>query len=361
MGYSYNTLKKLLIKKEAVRIFVLFLMLSVTLHAEKTPITPPLLKKGDVVAIVAPASCPDEDQMFVNRAINALIQKGYRVRTASNIMTRNGYLAGTDYDRAKEFMNAWLDPEVKAVWCYRGGYGCARILERLDYQAIQQHPKILIGMSDITALHAAIAKETGLVTFLGPNFNEVFGDSAKKTSAFTEQQLWNTITKATPINKGGYRFPIPKSFPGKQHPVMTINGGVARGRLTGGTLSLVASLIGTPWEIDTAGKILVLEEVDEEPYCIDRMLRQLKLAGLLDNPAGVILCSWKGCSGKRPNKTLALEHIFKEYFAHTRYPVLFGFPSGHISDQLTLPLNAIAELDATNKALYLLESPVEVR
>lgn len=343
-------------------VLLLFLFLVCDfVSGEPMPFFPPKLKKGDTIAVVAPASCPEEDQQTIARAIKMLLEKGYRVRIAPNLMTRYGYLAGTDYDRAKAFMEAWLDPEVKAVWCYRGGYGCARILDRLDYRAIKENPKILIGMSDITALHAAINKETGLVTFLGPNVNAVYGKDEKKDSLYSEKELWRMISDDHLNSVRNRTYPNPKTFPLSDQSVMTMRPGIGRGRLTGGTLSLVASLVGTPWEMDTRGKILVLEEVDEEPYRIDRMLCQLKHAGHLDQPAGVILCSWRACKGKRPDKTLSLEHIFKEYFERAPYPVLLGFPSGHITDQATLPLNALAELDASKKNLRILEEPVGAR
>lgn len=329
-------------------------LVPVFLFSDPLPIAPPPLKPGDTIAVIAPASSPEEDQQTVARSINKLLEKGYRVRIAPNLMTRYGYLAGTDYDRSKAFMDAWLDPEVKAVWCYRGGFGCARILDRLDFKAIGEHPKILIGMSDITALHAAINKETGLITFLGPNLNAVYGKDEKSDKPFNQTELWKIISSET-IER---TFSKPDSFPLSRQSVMTIRQGTARGRLTGGNLSIVASLIGTPWEINTEGKILVLEEVDEEPFRIDRMLQQLKQAGLLSKPAGVILCSWKGCLPKRPDKSLTIEHLFREYFAGANYPVLLGFPSGHIIEQTTLPLNAMAELDATKKSLILLEVPV---
>lgn len=336
-------------------VFLVFCHLS----AELPPITPPALRKGDTIAVIAPASCPEEDQQCISRWIKQLTQKGYRVKTAPNLMKRYGYLAGTDEERAKAFMDAWLDPEVKALWCYRGGYGTTRILDQLDYQVIKSHPKILIGMSDATALHAAINKKTGLITFLGPNMNNVYGNETSRDSLYSEKQLWEMIAPTASFS-GSYRYRNPKTFPTKEQSVSTIRPGVARGRLAGGTLSLITSLVGTPWEIETKGRILVLEEVDEEPYQIDRMLCQMKNAGCLDELAGVLLCSWRGCSGKRPHKSLSLERVFKEYFENAPYPVMVGFPSGHIPDQTTLPMNALAELDATNKIVRVLEVPVEV-
>jgi muramoyltetrapeptide carboxypeptidase len=341
--------------------FLLTSLLFCNLLCGISPITPPALKKGDVIAVVAPASCPEEDKQTIARGIKMLVQKGYRVRISPNLMTRYGYLAGTDSDRAQAFMDAWMDPEVKAVWCYRGGFGCTRILDRLNYSAIKENPKILIGMSDVTALHAAIIKETDMITFLGPNINAVFGKDEKSDSLYNENQLWKMISNENSGKAQSQTIPNPKTFPVPGQPVMTIKSGVSRGRLAGGTLSLVTSLMGTPWEIDTKGKILVLEEVDEEPYRIDRMLCQLKLAGHLDNLSGLILCSWKACREKRPDKSLSLEHVFKEYFEKVSYPVLLGFPSGHIIDQATLPLNALVEFDAAKKTLRLLEEPVEAR
>lgn len=320
-------------------------------------IVPPALKRGDTIAIIAPASSPEENQDVVSQGIKMLMQKGYRIKIAPNLMTRYGYLAGTDEDRLQAFMEAWADPEVKAIWCWRGGFGCTRLLDRIDFNVIKKNPKIFIGMSDITALHAAISKETGMITFLGPNLNAVYGKFGKISHHYNERELWKLISpEFSP--RGGYLISMPSDYPtGSQH-VMTINPGVARGRIVGGTLSLVTTLIGTPWEIDTTNKILVLEEVEEQPYRVDRMLSQLKLAGHLDNPSAVILCSWKGCQGRNPDRTLSLEHVFRDYFANAPYPVLMGFPSGHVTDQATLPIHAMAELDAANKTLRILEDTV---
>jgi len=320
------------------------------------PVFPESLKKGDTIGIVATASSPKEPLQTISRAVKMLEKKGYRVKIGSNLMTRYGYLAGTDYDRTKAFMEVWLDPQVKAVWCYRGGYGSQRILDRLDYSAIKANPKILIGMSDVTALHAAINKETGLVTFLGPNLNAVYGKDELSDRHYNEKELWTLISKEHCQSVKNRIYSPPKTF--SKNSIFTLCSGVARGPLVGGTLSLVVSLIGTPWEIETKGKILILEEVDEEPYRIDRMLCQLKLAGQLQHPAGVILCSWKACKEKAPGKSLTLEQVFQHYFKKAPYPVLVGFPSGHLVDQTTLPLNTLAELDASAKILRLLENPV---
>ncbi len=320
-------------------------------------IVPPALKRGDTIAIIAPASSPEENQDTVSRGIKMLMQKGYKVKIAPNLMTRYGYLAGTDEDRVQALMEAWADPEVKAIWCWRGGFGCTRILDRIDFSLIKKNPKIFIGMSDITALHAAISKETEMITFLGPNLNAVYGKYGKVSHHYNERELMKLISPEY-SRRGGHLISMPDGFPSRNQHVMTISPGVARGRIVGGTLSLVTSLIGTPWEIDTKDKILVLEEVEEQPYRVDRMFSQLKLSGHLDKPAAVILCSWKGCQGRNPDRSLSLEHVFRHYFSKVPYPVLMGFPSGHVSEQATLPIHAMAELDATNKSLRILEDAV---
>ncbi|MEX1012703.1 MAG: LD-carboxypeptidase [Waddliaceae bacterium] len=334
-------------------IFHFFIFSIFTLNALE-PIFPSTLKPGDTIAIVAPASPAKEDDEAIAAGVRLLIARGYKVRLARNVRESDGLFAGNDKKRAEMFMEAWTDPETKGIWCYRGGYGCARILDRIDYSYIKKHPKVLIGMSDITALHAAINKKTGLVTFLGPNMDHVFVSPTTRRLTYNETELWNIVSNT---KNDQYLYKNPSNFPLKGHPIQTIRRGVAKGRLTGGTLSIITSLIGTPWEIDTKGKILLLEEVDEKPYRIDRMLSQLKQAGHLDHLAGVVLCSWKKCLGKE-NGSDSLVKVFEHYFDKAPYPVLLGFPSGHIPAQTTLPLNVLAELDATKHTLRLLESPV---
>ena len=312
-------------------------------------VVPKGLKPGDGIAIVFPASFPEESEAVIGEAANKLRKKGFKVKIAGNSRLRHGYLSGTDKQRASALMAAFKDPEIKAIWCYRCGYGCPRMLDRLDYKVIKENPKILIGMSDITALHAAVGKEAGVVTFLGPNVKDIFGPDRKKEVSYSETELWRGVMAMT-YPKKGYLIPAKDGKP--------LKSGLGKGELAGGNLSLVVSLIGTPWEIDTKGKILVLEEVNEPPYKIDRMLNQLKLSGHLDDPAGVILASWKGCQTKAPESSLSLNQVFEEYFGDKTYPVLVGFPSGHIEDQTTLPLGAQAELNSTQKTLRILEDPV---
>lgn len=332
----------------------LLLVLTMILSIEPlaASLKPCALKRGDTIAIVAPAK--PGDPKVVEQVVQDLMRQGYRVKLAPNLLTRKGYLAGDDRERAEAFMECWRDPEVKALWCIAGGYGSARLLPLLDFRAIAARPKALIGMSDITALHMAIAKETGMVTFLGPTASHFFSIPGQEM-AYARKWLWQTLAPPRPTNS--YLVP----YPLEGHAGRTLRSGKARGRITGGNLALLSSLVGTPWQPDTAGKILVLEEIGEPPYRIDRMLGQLKMAGLLENPAGVILASWHSCQSPSPDTSLSLDEVFAHYFGKAHYPVLKEFPSGHIPHQATLPLNCLAELDASNRTLTILESPVLTR
>lgn len=333
-----------------IRIVIRFILTFPLLLASvlSAAVTPPGLKPGDTVAIVFPASAPEEPEAEIREAVQKLRKKGFQVKLAPNFRARRGYLAGGDDLRAKSFMDMWKDPEVKALWCWRGGYGTMRMLDKLDYEEMRKHPKMLIGMSDITALHQAIGKKADLVTYLGPNVNGVYGADAPSLPSFSETDFFKTLFTISRPKQGD----LLTSF---HSEAKALRSGKAQGILTGGNLSLVAALAGTPWQFDTEGKILILEEVSEPPYRVDRLLSQLKLAGMLDRPAAVILASFNGCQAKFPARSLTLGQVLKDYFGNAPYPVLLGFPSGHIADQATLPLNTLVELDADKKTLRVAE------
>mmetsp|Transcript_6226 Transcript_6226/g.7141 ORF Transcript_6226/g.7141 Transcript_6226/m.7141 type:complete len:413 (+) Transcript_6226:309-1547(+) len=303
-------------------------------------IRPPALQLGDTIALIAPASWGDGFQ----ETAEALQQRGYKVKLPSNQNARYGYLAGTDKHRAEAVMDAWRDPTVKVIWCLRGGYGCGRMLEYLDYEYIQKDPKVLVGMSDITALHAAIMQRTGLVTFLGPVAKWTF--DPKRDTNTMQQGIWDCICKG----QAG------RVFNGGQGSA-TLVGGTAEGFLVGGNLSLICAHIGTEWELDTHEKILILEDVGEKVYRIDRMLNQLQQAGKLGCLRGAILASWAGCEGDEVDGW-DVEHVCREYFEDAEYPVVFGFPSGHVDQQLTLALNCRYLMDGDARQLTLLQSAV---
>lgn len=314
--------------------FVLFL------HATLAAISPPPLQKGDLIALVFPASFLDsgssEGQAILNRKAKWLQKKGYNTIFYPGCVKPRGYLAGSDQERARALMGAWKNPKVKAIWCVRGGYGTPRLLDLLDYDWIRSHPKILIGMSDITALHQAIIKKTDLTTYLGPVFNYFDEGSSDFDSKYAFEEFEKVLSK---------EYPGPIELPKGNPELVAIRPGKAHGKLVGGNLTLLAALTGTKWQLDTADKVLILEDVNEEIFRIDRMLWQLKEAGCFDKPAAVILGSWKDCRSNLKN-SLKLDEVFQQYFGEAKFPVIKNFPSGHGKYQTTLALNAVTEVDA---------------
>lgn len=258
-------------------------------------------------------------------------------------MERRGYLAGTDSARASDFNEMFRDPEVHCVVCARGGYGSMRILDMIDYEAVRASRKVFVGYSDITALHLAIRKRAGLVTFHGP---VVEAKDPERLNDYTVSHLVRAITSTGPL--GDLANPI--GVPAPSRPRWN-GGGRAAGTLTGGNLSMVVSSIGTPFEIDTRDKILMLEEVSERPYRIDRMLRQLQMAGKLSSVAGVVLGEFIDCVPEAGKPTLQLDEIFAHYFGDLGVPVVSGLCCGHGKYRLTIPLGVRTEIDAaTNGA-----------
>ena len=251
------------------------------------PLKPKALRRGDAIGVVVPAGPVDREK--IDRALERLRERGFRPKTYGDIYRRRGYLAGNDATRAAELMGAFADQDTAAVWCARGGYGISRVLDRLDFDMIRQHPKVLIGFSDITALHLAIHQRTDLVTFHGPNLQDGFGKTDDMPAA-SEASLWQAVlAEQQATAESGYKLDLADNIKAN---IRTIHDGAARGRLTGGNLSVLAALMGTPFEIDTAGRILFLEDVGEQPYRVDRYLSQLRLAGKLQAAAGVLLGSF---------------------------------------------------------------------
>lgn len=312
---------------------------------------PPALRKGDTIALVAPARSIGEDRLAeLTKGLEAM---GYRVKPAPNVTKDFGYLAGTDEERATGFMNAWNDPEVDAVFCVTGGYGCTRILDRLDYKAIRRNPKILTGFSDITALHLAISARSQIVTFHSPTSTYAYTNNAQERP-IQAKYLWRAIAPEEGVGQPkGYLIPEEPTPRG-----IAICSGKARGRLVGGNLSLIAATIGTPYEVDTKGAILFIEETNEAPYRVDRMFSQLRLAGKLEEASGVVIGQFNKC--EEPDG-FTVEELFEQYFGHGEYgyPVMRNFPTGHVIDNATLPVGAMAEMDADAGTIRLLEAPVK--
>lgn len=251
-------------------------------------IKPKALKFGDTIGVVAPASPTLEEN--VEKAHKKLKDLGFKVKMGKSCYEKYGYLAGTDSLRAEDINHMFRDEEVDGIICLRGGYGTPRILELLDYDLIKKHPKVFIGYSDITALHIAITRFSQLITFHGPM---VASDMLGDFNQFSKKSLFNFIME------GEYLRNI-KNPPGEE--LKTMNPGIAEGSIIGGNLSLIADTLGTPYEIDLKGKILFIEEVGEEPYQIDRMLTQLRLAGKLKEAEGIILGDFNNCVAKSSDR-----------------------------------------------------------
>lgn len=325
---------------------------------DSPPLFPPGLRPGDTIAFVAPAGRLEKARM--DQAKARLEAMGYVVRVPEDLYRERGYLAGDDRTRAAELMAAFSDPAVKAVFPGTGNYGSTRILDLLDYDVIRRNPKVFIGFSDITALHLAIQRKTGLVTFHSPNPMWGLG-SEPPWEGFAATWFWRAIT-APPAPDGksrstgpGYTFEFGEA---EQSRIRTIRGGVARGRLTGGNLSLICPLVGTPYEMETKGRILFLEDVGERPYRVDRYLSHLKLAGKLDDLAGVIIGVFEDCQPRAGEVSLSLDQVFLDYFEGLGIPVIQHFPVGHVKANATMPMNVLIELDADRRVVRVLETPV---
>ncbi len=337
-------------------------------QSEPAPIFPKALARGDTIEIIAPAKYLDKDRVCL--AKKRLETMGFHVRLPKNLFRKKGFLGGSDEERASELMAAFADPEVKAVMPGTGGYGTTRILDKLDYDVIRRNPKILVGFSDITALHIAINQQTGLVTFHSPLPEWGLGDD-KNLSPFAAKWFWRAIlAKCYPAKGNGYlivthpgsggRSDDAKLFKDVPRPV-TMNGGKARGRLIGGNLSVLHAMMGTPYEIQTDGKLLFIEDVGEAPYRVDRMLTTLRLAGKFDHVAGIILGQFSARKEEAKwDDDESIDDVLKGFFADLHVPVVNRFPLGHVRFNTTLPEGAMAELDADAQTLRVLENPVIV-
>ncbi|MBZ0184878.1 MAG: LD-carboxypeptidase, partial [Candidatus Obscuribacterales bacterium] len=266
-------------------------------------------------------------------------------------------LAGTDRQRAEDFHRMWADPEVKLILPIRGGNGSVRLLPHLDFDLIAANPKLLVGFSDITGFLIPIAQKTGLVTFHGPTAGSFF------ESEYTYDNFVRALMDSSSL--GEVLDPEAKGEWNPDYPPcrLVIAKGKGRGRLTGGCMTLIRQLMGTPFEIETRGKILFLEDVGEEPHSIDRMVTQLKLAGKLDDLAGIVFGECVSCRpGNSRRNTLSLnysiERMLKERFAQAEYPVVYGMRIGHSADKCTLPINITASLEIDDDlVLFKVEEP----
>jgi muramoyltetrapeptide carboxypeptidase len=316
------------------------------------PVRPRALRPGATVGLITPSSyVSDPDRLAL--AEHTLRFFDLKPKFGKNVRKRTGYLGGSIDERLEDLHAMFADSSVDAVFAIRGGYGAAQLLDKIDYELIRRNPKIFLGYSDITALHLAIQKRAGMITFHGPVTLSGF-------SEYTQKNFRRALFLDTPL--GLVANPPEPNAIRPSHTLRTVRGGRARGRLVGGNLTLISSLMGTPFEIDTRGKILLVEDVDEQPYSIDRMLTQLRLAGKLDEAAGIVFGECSGCrpADWRPSfeSTLSLGEVLDEILGKLKIPVLSGLTFGHTADQLTLPLGAMASLDAGKGELVIEEAGV---
>ncbi len=309
-------------------------------------VKPGKLLKGDVIGIISPASSPDEYSK-IEAGVNYLEKLGYRVESGKNIGKSTGYLAGTNEERLKDLHDMFRNKNVKAIFCARGGYGSPRLLDKIDYKLIAANPKIFVGYSDITALQLAFMAKTGLATFAGPMLAVDFAD---EISPYTEEMFWALLTSNKKFGK---------IIPPNDEKIFHLTTGNIKGRVIGGNLSLISSLIGTEYLPPFKDKILFLEEIGELPYRIDRMLNQLRLAGLLRKINGAILGAFVDCNETDPlKKSLTLGEVISEYFGTLDIPVVYNFKHGHLKENITVPYGIMVKLNAVNNYVEITESAV---
>ncbi|MEO8399523.1 MAG: LD-carboxypeptidase [Ignavibacteriaceae bacterium] len=311
---------------------------------------PNRFKKGDTIGLIAPASFITEDEL--KESIKNLESLEFKVAYTKNILAKYGYLAGTDEQRASDVNEMFERKDIDGIVCARGGYGCARILPLLNYELIKNNPKILIGYSDVTALLYGIYKKTGLVCFHGPVGISTFNNFS--TEYFNDVLIY-PHSDLTLFNSD-------EDKEDDEFKVATIRSGSAKGKLVGGNLSIVVSLIGTPYDIESEGKIIFLEEIGEEPYRIDRMLTQMIQAGKFNNAAGIALGVFKNSKSKEEKSGIAssftLNEVLFDRLSSLKIPVLYGLSFGHITNKFTLPFGIEAELNSISQTLKLLEPAV---
>lgn len=297
---------------------------------------------GSTIGLISPASAENPDK--IEQGIEYLKSLGFNVKSGEHIYDKWGYLAGSDKDRASDLMNMFMDKDVDMILCIRGGYGTMRILPYIDFEIIRENPKIFAGFSDITTLLNSIFQKCNLITFHSPMATSNLSDPyTLKSFIDTLENGYNPYTITNPED-----IELVTSVPG-----------TAKGRLAGGNLCLMASTLGTPYEVDTNDKILFIEDVSEEPYSIDRMLTQLLLAKKLQCCKGFILGQFKNCTLPNYERSLTLDEVIGDRILSLKKPTVSNFMCGHSYPKLTLPIGANAVLDADKKEIKITEAVVK--
>lgn len=300
---------------------------------------------GDKVGLIAPAGQVSEER--ITKAHSRLQDYGLSVKEGRFIRAKYGYLAGTDAQRLEDFHEMYKDESVKAIWCIRGGYGCTRLLDRIDFKLIKKNPKILIGFSDITALLNAIFQKTGLIGFHGPV-------ASSNDNPYTRKILRELIM----FPRDGVSITPYIDEHSTYEAFTTLKGGKASGRAVGGNLSLLSAMTGTLYEIDFEDRIVFIEDVGEEPYRLDRMLTQLLCSGKLKKAKGIALGQFRGCDPDDPERSLSLMQVFADRLGDIACPVASGFNFGHIDHNFTFPIGGQVRLDFDSGKVDFLEKMV---
>ena len=299
------------------------------------------LKIGDTIGLIAPASPIAKRKVELGR--QKLIDMGFKVKIGKTAYLSYSYLAGYDEKRAKELNRFFSDEAIDGIICLRGGYGSLRILNLLDYDLIKKNPKVFVGYSDITALHIAFNQLSGLVTFHGPM---VDSDMTGDFSGFSKESLLNSILDEE----------FNPAINNETKDMVKLNSGIVDGPIIGGNLSLLVSTIGTPYEIDTKGKILFIEEIGEYTYKLDRMITQLILSNKLKDAKGIILGNFNNCQPEKEGE-FALEELISDLIKPLNKPTISNLQAGHCESSITLPLGVNTRLDGTNGKITILDEP----
>lgn len=313
-------------------------------------IKPPRLRQGDLVGLIAPGGRTNDAS--IEKAVRNIEALGFRARLGANLRAVHGNYAGSVQQRVADLHAMFADKEVKAMWCIRGGSGCISLLSSLDYRLARANPKVLLGYSDITALHLAFYRQAGLVTFHGPVAVSCQSDYAREhmLAVLMDPQPTYTIPMALENSVRAIEEP--------HFATRTVTHGQAAGPLIGGNLSLVSALAGTPYAADFRGAILYLEEVNEEPYRIDRWMTQLDLSVGFRKAAAVMIGVCDECRPEDPELSLTLEETLDLHLKPLVIPAVSGYSFGHIRHQFTIPVGVMARIDTQRQTLTLLEPAV---
>lgn len=314
------------------------------------PIFPKRLKQGDTVVLVAPAGALSH-KVDLDIAVESFQAMGLEVTIAKHALDRDGYFAGKDKDRAADINAAFGNPKVKGIFAIKGGWGCNRILPYLDFELIAKNPKILFGYSDITTLLNSLYHITGLVSFHGPVGVSYWGQGQA-------EQLQRMLFEGGKFTIKNQLDKDDNALTQRNNRIQVINSGVAKGRLVGGNLTVLTSMVGTPYLPDLQGKILFLEDVSESIYRVDRYLSTLQLAGKLEQLAGVAFGQCTDCNPEKGYGGFTLLQILEHYFKPLGIPAFMGGQFGHVRDNNILPIGVNVEVNADQGSLRLLESPV---